>query len=243
MRSAAPVTKSTAIVSSYNLQIICLANSRKMLGRCVAGKIVDANGAFGTWVRPVSDRTEKELSVYDRHYEGSIEPALLDVMNITFLRRDTHDYQPENHLIDPNFYWSRSGQLTYAQARRAVDASQSDLWGLSPDSSYHGQYDRIPLASASSFGYSLKFIAVDDLTIRVRAEGSAFGDMKKKLRGYFTYANINYALTVTDPTIERNFLSRTEGTYSVGSALLCVSLGEPYKGHAYKLIASVILPP
>jgi hypothetical protein len=93
------------------------------------------------------------------------------------------------------------------------------------------------------FGYYLRLIAVDDLAIRVRAESAAFGNMKKKLRGYFTYLGNLYALTITDPTIEGNFLSRPEDTYPVGSALLCVSLGEPYNAYAYKLIASVILPP
>jgi hypothetical protein len=214
-----------------------------MLGRCVAGRIVNANGAFGAWVRPVSDRTEKELSVYDRHYDGSIEPSLLDAMNITFLHKDAHDYLPENHLIDPNFYWGRAGQFTYAQAKLALDSSQADLWGLSHDSSYHGHYDRVPLADAPSFGYSLRLISVDDLTIRVCAESAAFGNMKKKIRGYFTYSGNRYALTITDPTIDGSFLSQPEGHYSLGSALLCVSLGEPYNGYAYKLVASVILPP
>jgi hypothetical protein len=67
--------------------------------------------------------------------------------------------------------------------------------------------------------------------------------MKKKLRGYFSYSNFLYAIMITDPIIENSYLSMAEDTYDVGSALLCVSLGESYQGHAYKLVAGVILPP
>jgi hypothetical protein len=200
-------------------------------------------GADSKWVRPVSDRQGKELSIEERHYEGRIEPSLLDVIDIIFLRSDPHDYQSENQLIDPNYYWSNAGHGTYVEAERLLDPLESDLWGLSPDNSYHGQYDRIASAEASSFGRSLRLIAVDDLAIRVRAEGATFGNMKKKLRGYFTYSGNGYALTVTDPTIEGEFLSRSEDTYPVGPALLCVSLSEPFDGYIYKLIAGVILPP
>jgi hypothetical protein len=230
-------------VSAYTLQIICLANSRKLLGRCVAGKIRHANGTFGDWIRPVSDRADKALSAYDTHYEGSIDPSLLDVMNITFLKKDPHDHQPENHLIDPNFYWGHLGKVTFSQATGALDPPQSDLWGLSLDSSYHGRYDRVLLSDAAAFNYSLRLIAVADLNVRVCAESAKFGDMKKKLRGYFTYAKHNYALRVTDPIMEGKYLPMPEDTYTVGSALLCVSLGEPHGGYDYKLIAGVILPP
>jgi hypothetical protein len=149
--AARSVTRRTAIVSAYTLQIICLANSRKMLGRCVAGKRIGTNSTVGKWIRPVSERPEKELSVEERHYEGRIEPSLLDVINIAFLRSDPHDYQPENYLIDANYYWARAGNITYAQARRLLDPPQSDLWGLSSDTSYHGQYDRVNLSNAASF--------------------------------------------------------------------------------------------
>ncbi len=224
--------------------IICLANSRKMSGRCVAGKALLSNG-FGDWIRPVSSRPEKELSAYDRHYDGTAqpEPALLDVIEIDFLGKDPHPYQPENYLIDDRIYWRLSRKATFAEALRAVDPMQPDLWGLSSYSSYHGQYDRVPIADAPSFNSSLQLIRVDDLRIRVRAEGANFGNIKRNLRGYFTYSGNQYAIMITDPIIEADYLTRPENTYPVGVALLCVSLGEPYQGYAYKLIAGVILPP
>jgi hypothetical protein len=73
--------------------------------------------------------------------------------------------------------------------------------------------------------------------------GMNFGNTKKKLRGYFTYSGHHYAIMITDPIIENSHLSMLENTYDIGAALLCASLGEPYQGYAYKLIAGVILPP
>ena len=35
-------------------RIVCLANSRKRGGRCVAGKELLADGRAGGWIRPVS---------------------------------------------------------------------------------------------------------------------------------------------------------------------------------------------
>ena len=67
-----------------------------MSGRCVAGKTVK-HDSFGEWIRPVSSRPDKELSAYDRHYDGrtQAEPALLDVIQIEFLGKIAHQYQPE----------------------------------------------------------------------------------------------------------------------------------------------------
>ena len=119
-------------MSGYPKTIICLANSRKMSGRCVAGKTVSAN-RDGDRIRPVSARPEKELSAYDRHYDDSAqpEPALLDVIDIMFAGTDTHPYQPENHVIDDKLYWGLSRRATYTDALRALDPIQPDLWGLS----------------------------------------------------------------------------------------------------------------
>jgi hypothetical protein len=46
-------------------RIICLANSRKLSGRCLAGReFVD--GCAGDWIRPVSSREHEEVSERER---------------------------------------------------------------------------------------------------------------------------------------------------------------------------------
>jgi len=69
-------------VTSFN--ILCLANSNKMRGTCIAGLRVDGGG----WIRPVARTTHGEL--YPVHYildHGSC-PQLFDLLRI--------------HLTDPS---------------------------------------------------------------------------------------------------------------------------------------------
>jgi hypothetical protein len=54
---------------------------------------------------------------------------------------------------------------------------------------------------------------------------------------------LSYYLSVTDPVVERQYLAGKDGEFAVGHAILCVSLGEPYQGFAYKLIAGVFVKP
>jgi hypothetical protein len=220
-----------------------LANSRKPGGRCVAGKAFQ-NNTFGEWIRPVSATLGGEISVSDRQYSNGQEPGLLDVIRICMVQRAAHAYQPENHVIDTNFYWDKIGQLTYAQASAAVDPVQSDVWGTGYGSSTSGTNDRVPVSVAPSFGYSLRLISVKGLRIHVSAEGAPWGNMKRKVRGDFGYSGNPYALSITDPNIEATYLAQPDGWYEAGPAILCVSLGEPHTdNNAYKMIAGVLLPP
>lgn len=228
--------------------IICLANSRKLSGHCIAGKLLQKDG-FGNWIRPVSNRPHGELSAAEIRYDPPVqavhaqtEPALLDIIEMKLLGRDNHAYQPENCLISDDTPWRFRTKATFIQARNAIDKIASDLWGVSFGSSYSGLLDRVPVCTAPSFNNSLRLIEVTDLRIRVRAEGSSFSDNRKKIRGYFHYSETEYGLMVTDPAIETQYSNRPEGTYEVGHAMLCLSLGEPFSGFAYKLIAGVILP-
>ena len=65
---------------------------------------------------------------------------------------------------------------------------------------------------------------------------------KRKLRGDFSLNGHRYRLSITDPLLERAYFKGPDGEFEIGEAALSISLGEPYQGFTYKLIAGMILP-
>lgn len=87
-------------------RIVCLANSRKLSDRCIAGKEY-SGGQPGGWVRPVSAREHEEVSECERQYQDRGDPCVLDIMDVPFLEARPKNYQQENWLLDPEHYWVR----------------------------------------------------------------------------------------------------------------------------------------
>jgi hypothetical protein len=189
-----------------------------------------------------SSRPEGEVSEEERRFENGLDPVLLDVITIPMIERRPHGAQTENHLIDDDYYWTKVREANWGELRSALDVVAGPLWDNS-SSGYNGVHDRVAEATAAQLGSSLKLVEVPDLAIEVAVEGAAFGNAKRKVRGKFSLNSFEYKLAVTDPKVERKYLAGTDGTFKIGKAILCVSLGEPYKGHAYKLIAGVFVPP
>lgn len=80
-------------------RIVCLANSRKLSGRCIAGKeLVEPR----RWIRPVSVREHEEVSEYERQYEDGSDPRVLDIFDVELLEPRPRTYQQENWLLDPD---------------------------------------------------------------------------------------------------------------------------------------------
>lgn len=221
---------------SYTLTIVCLANSRKMSGRCIAGKEW-TTGRAGKWIRPVSGRENHEISESDRQYHDGSDPRLLDVITIPFKQAAPSGHQLENHLIDDGYYWARVGIVSATDLSKIADRPAT-LWknGFSSGS---GNNDRVPISDAVADAGSLYLVRVNDLTLQVvKVTGADFS--KRVVRAKFTYLNEDHDLRVTDPLIERAYFAKPDGQYAIGSAFLCVSLGEPFGGHYYKLVAAVL---
>lgn len=207
----------------YIKRLVCLANSRKQQGHCIAGKEITANG-FGNWVRPVS--LDDDGKLWDAHirYENGQVPRLLDVVRITFIRRHLHGYQTENHLINENVQWQRIGRIGLAKLPTLCDPVDT-LW-INGFHSYNGLNDRIPLDLAVELQSSLLLIKPNRISIRVAQELNS-----RKVRAIFAFGETAYQLAVTDPVAERMYRARDDGEYAITrrNIYFCISLSHDRK--------------
>lgn len=218
-------------------RLLCLANSRKLNGRCVAGIELSGNQRLG-WIRPVSAREHEEVSEYERQYEDGSDPRVLDVMDVPLLEARPKGYQQENWLLDPDHYWKRVSRVGWSDLERLADP-ESPLW-IDGNSTYNGRNDRIVLGEAGGLKSSLRLVRVDRLTLSVFKPGAAFGNPKRRVQGRFVHHGTEYHLWVTDPGYEREYLLKPDGDYELGESFRTVSLGEPHDGACYKLVAAIM---
>ena len=218
--------------------LVCLANSRKQSGRCVAGKLLDGSGR---WIRPISARENHEVSLDERRYDNGEEPALRDVVNLCVVEHRAHTYQGENWLLDDRYYWTKARSLKWKQLAALEDAPDR-LW-INGQHTLHGHNDQIALEQTNQLANSLRLIRVPEFVIRVFRPGAKYGDNKRKVQGKFKYLGTSYHLRVTDPLIEKKFLALGDGAYTLPTSYLTISLGDPHHGKAYKLIAAVMTMP
>jgi len=218
-------------------RLLCLANSRKLSGRCIAGREIVANQP-SAWVRPVSDREHQEVSERERQYQDGSDPQVLDIIDIPLVRHTPHTFQQENWLLDPNFYWVKRGLCDWPRLQEFVEPD-GRLW-INNESSSNGINDRVLLFRAQQLRTSLRLIHIGELRIEVFAPGAAYGNPKRRVQGRFRHEGTDHWLWITDPIYERRYLAKADGHYTLGECCLTISLGEAHEGFCYKLIAAVI---
>lgn len=218
-------------------RIVCLANSRKYAGWCVAGIQWDGKTA-GPWIRPISGREHQEVSATERRYQDGSDPTLLDIIRVPLKVAMPHGHQSENYLLDRSFFWELDGKLSLAQLQ-TFPLETERLW-LDGNHTRLGINDRIPAADLERQVGSLKLIRVESMSFGVCAPGAAFGEPKRRVQAQFKHAGQTYRLWVTDPLIEQKYLALPDGNYPSGGAHLTISLAEPYNDNCHKLVAAVI---
>ena len=217
-------------------RIVCLANSRKLRGRCIAGK--ELAGKTPGWIRPISAAEHGEVSEYERQYSDGSDPRLLDVMEVPLLEARGEGYQQENWLLDPDQYWRKVDRMEWTGLQKLADP-EAPLW-VNGHSTYNGHNDQIPLAEAGALKSSLRLIRVKGLSLSVFCPGGAFGNPKRRVQARISFAGVEYRLWVTDPVYERKYLAKADGEYQLGESFLTISLGEPYNNACFKLVAAII---
>ena len=222
----------------YVKRLVCLANSYKTGGLCIAGREI-TTGGYGAWIRPVSSRPHEELTYFEYRYSDGSSPRLLDIVEVNLLRPQPDGHQSENHLIDPTQGWVKRGELPFEELRTLLD-DPSSLWTNS-DRTASGVLNCVSCEEAACFAASLYLVGVPQFAVWVcpgqRGNRSFYGTFQ--LHGH------QYKLSVTDPRIRERFESYGLGKYGLPElrdAVLCVSLTKPYEGdgRCHKLIASVL---
>ncbi|MFC9652339.1 hypothetical protein [Streptomyces sp. NPDC056937] len=217
-------------------QLICLANSRKHGGRCIAGIDLESS----TWIRPISHRAGHEISELERQYVGGVEPRVLDVISMKLIRRHEYEFQRENWLIDSSVRWVRLGRMEWDDLR-LFEQRPSRLWVNSGDDTVKGVNDRVSVARSNELVDSLKIIRVDSATIIVGRPYETGRDLDVRVE--FWHSESPYILKVTDCVYVDRFRARGVGRHEIGESFLTVSLGEEWKDYYYKLVAAIIERP
>jgi putative nucleic acid modification protein with dual OB domain len=224
----APVTVPT-------FEILCLANSYKHRGRCIAGLRTDGGG----WVRLCAPTPGGE--VHPCHYllqDGS-GPKALDVIRVECDQPQPSAHQPENWLIS-GAWWElvhRPAPAALANVLRANVTLGPLLFG---DTKRRISFARFADRPANA---SLALIAPTDIEWRITHKPF-------KPRAQFRLRGTPYDLPVTDPAWLDTFRELGDGTHPLAACgiepgrkvLLTVSLGEPFDegNYCYKLVAAII---
>lgn len=214
--------------------IICLANSRKNGGHCVAGLRMDGGG----WLRPVGVSPDGILWPRDYTLKGGAEARPLDVIRVGVCKPRPAIHQPENWVIDRTT-WSLlprpPGKLFLSVLGHAIDSDAEILGGLG---------DRVAFAdfAVRPAPASLALIAPEDIYLYHRQTSKG----RVQVRGRFPMgagADLRqFDLPITDPHWEKAIQEHGPLTLrkADGDFLVTVSLSEPYEGFCYKLIAAIM---
>ncbi|HXR37012.1 MAG TPA: hypothetical protein VN754_13730 [Candidatus Binataceae bacterium] len=225
---------------TYVKRIVCLANSFKIGGSCIAGREVLGKGKYGGWLRPVSSRPTAEVRVSECRYQNSAIPKLLDIIDVPLLKAVPHNHQTENHEIDAKSRWVKVGELPWDELEQLRERPAS-LW-INSDSTSTGAFNCLSQAEAATLHDSLVLIKKKDFTVEVASNP---WDGRRTYRGNFKYDGFYYSLSMTDPVATKAFAAKDEGEYELNDVYLCISLTEPYEkdGRCHKLVAAIISDP
>jgi hypothetical protein len=209
-----------------------------MSKRCIAGKEIVNNQLTHTWIRPVSGVGLKgELSEVETLLNDGKRPQLLDVITIPFMQPESHAYQSENYVIAKGQRWLKKPVMPSSLLPSLCD-SVSSLW-INDHHSVTGQNDRIPWEMVTAnIHSSLLLIKPENLIITVSSNAYR---VNKTVRAHFTFQQQEYILVVTDLKTEMVYEVNRNGSYPITEEVyLCISLGEPFEGYCYKLVAGIL---
>lgn len=205
--------------------ILCLANSWKSGGRCVAGIRTDD----GSWIRPVSDTDDGELTSSQCTLDNQRQVRPLDIVRVYLKEPTPRPHQPENWQIEAR-QWRFRDRMSFSEAKkrleRASETHDSGIFGTATD--------RIP---TSDIDRRLHGLETSLTLVKVRAPEFHWGRKWNQRRAVFDHCGVAYDLVMT-------FEDSPPVGQSHSNWYFTISLGEPFHGNCYLLVAAAIeVPP
>jgi hypothetical protein len=217
--------------------LICLANSRKLGGHCVAGLRLDGSG----WVRPTGILPDGILLPLDYTLHDGTEATPLDVIRVGLRGHQPAPHQPENWVIDGSRWTllTRPATANLAEVLRRALIAGPELLSGTADRAAYVSFLKEPAQA------SLALIAPETLHVYHQTFHG-----RHRVRGQFSLGDGSqaalYDLSITEPHWEDLVIHQGPRTLRQADRrfVVTISLGEPYQAECYKLIAAIIpLPP
>lgn len=210
---------------------ICLANSYKEGGRCVAG-IECHNGIplwneydKPRWIRPVSSDTPH--GEIDSRFSYKLK--LLDIVEMDVINSVPQGHQVENVLFNSDSLKVR-GVFPLHNLDALCDQYQPFI--------FCNNSNAVSIEEAGQLAESLTLVKVTDF--RFAAKPNPANAAKPHIRLHFNFHQIRYNLPVTDPVFLREFQFDKDFLKNAPELYLCLSLGILHEGLHYKLVAGII---
>lgn len=213
--------------------ILCLANSYKHGGRCIAGveiklkngtlSIVKSQYGIPTWIRPVSHSATGEIPMSDA--KGIDVLSVVKVCDISYAGNGSHS---------ENYYYHSLESIQSLNPSDSFLKEYTDSW----HPTIFGNRGRALTPEAFDNGnYSVMLIRTEGADIYLDNRYNP----KSKIK--FVHNGNNYDLPITDPV----FLDRLNSNNSLyhpnyGTLYIVVSLGVLHDGWHSKLAATIITP-
>lgn len=218
---------------SKNVKIICLSNSFKEGGRCLAGiQISDdlkiyRQSSRAKWIRPVCATAHEEVPTHlARNFE------YYDILEFTPVPNwKRNDYQSENLRIKNN-------NISFVQKVRAKNKTLTGLCDNNVFNDIFGNRGKsVSQIEINTLNHSLMMVKLS--TFEVLIVQNEFRQHPQK-RLAFRYNNTKYNLPITDSVFLHQYEHNQNILANVPEIFVVLSLGVEFNSNYYKLVATIL---
>jgi hypothetical protein len=211
-------------------RFVCLANSFKEGGRCLAGVVLDIDNIpviennKPKWIRPVCNTLHGEIP-----NKIAYPFQILDIIEIENITSQPYLYQSENVLFNENTI--KKIGLFEKQKLQLICENSKYI--------FKTRYSSLSEEVIQELDHSLMLIKPDKFEVIDKVYEDRTIPQQRMV---FQYNGFNYDFSITDPVFLRSYQTNHEFILEFQEVILCLSVGVKYPAtnRYYKLVAGVI---